>query len=113
VEWATLTLHVLNPTDWDWKLEEGRHCPIRTDLPIAPADILHIIRCGCKTGCGSALCSCQKNRLSFMSECSCYGSNCANSDNRLPVTEFDGTFDADLDMVMDIDVDWIEEETVE
>lgn len=113
VEWATLTLHVLNPTDWGWKLEEGRYCPIKTDLPIAPADILHIIRCGCKTGCGSALCSCQKNGLSCMSACNCYGSNCANSDNRLPVTEFDGTFDADLDMVMDSDIDWIAEETFE
>jgi len=112
VEWKTLSPGTLLPTDWGWTIEAGQLTPITTDLPVAPDEILHIVRCGCKTSCSSALCTCRKNGLKCMLACKCHKSECENADHGSLQSEIDC---ADLDneeMVMDDEIDWIDEEVV-
>lgn len=49
----------------------------------APDDILHVVRCNCRTEtknpCGGNTCSCRKNGLTCVSACgSCHGRGCRN-----------------------------------
>jgi len=111
VEWATLSSNVLVPTDWGWKEENGQLVPISTDLPAAPSEILHVVRCGCKSGCSSSLCSCRKNGLLCMTACKCTGFECQNADNSISAS--DCYYDDDVDLVMDDDIDYVDEEVVE
>ena len=70
----------LRPQDWVWKLVDGSLAPVRTDLPAAHAFLLEIIRCNCKSGCGSQRCSCRKNGLDCLAACgTCGGQSCTNS----------------------------------
>jgi len=73
VEWKTLSCDTLRPTDWH--LEGDHLTPVTTDLPIAPNEILHVVRCGCKTLCSTASCTCRRNGLHCMPACKCYGSD--------------------------------------
>jgi len=49
----------LDPTDWGWKVTEGKMIPYMTDLEPAPKALLRVIRCKCKTGCGTKRCGCR------------------------------------------------------
>ena len=49
--------HDLDPTEWEWKMKEGSHVPVTSQLPAAPDDILEITHCGCKTGCKQQQCT--------------------------------------------------------
>ena len=69
VEWKTLSCHTLLPANWGWKQDGDHFVPVTTDLPVTPDEILNVVRCGCKTACSSALCSCRKNGLKCMSAC--------------------------------------------
>jgi hypothetical protein len=70
----------LNPEDWGWKLKGGHLMPILTDLPPAPKELLEMIRCGCKTGCITAKCTCRKHGLECTSLCGeCRGTACTNA----------------------------------
>lgn len=62
----------LPPQDWGWKLVDGRFLPIRTDIPAAHASLLEIVRCNCKSDCGSQRCSYRKHGL----DCSAAYGNC-------------------------------------
>lgn len=113
VEWKMLSHGALIPTDWGWKCELNQYVPIMTDLPAAPDDILHVVRCGCKTGCGSALCTCRKNDLRCMSACKCNRYDCENSDRDLLTNEVSLDDYAADEVVADEDIDWVDEEVVE
>ena len=70
----------LLPQDWGWKLVDGRLLPLRTNLPAAHSSLLEIVRCNCKSDCGSQRCSCRKHGLNCLAPCSnCRGQSCANS----------------------------------
>ena len=53
----------LDPTEWGWKIKEGCHVPVTSQLPAAPDEILEIIHCGCKTGCKQHQCSCVRHGI--------------------------------------------------
>ena len=47
----------------------------------APSEILNMVMCGCKTGCGKA-CGCQKHGLKCSIACKiCMGQNCTNAES--------------------------------
>lgn len=69
----------LEPINWGWQLCDGTLNPIFNDKDPAPAHILRMISCGCKTGCGKR-CMCRKSGLNCTEMCSnCIGLNCTNA----------------------------------
>ena len=89
VEWKLLddTMN-LNHENWGWKVDNGTFTPIRTMKPVAPDNILKVIRCKCKSAsinqCGTNLCSCRKNGLNCMSACGeCHGESYFNKKVRM------------------------------
>lgn len=42
----------LAPTEWGWKVQDGRLLPVATDQPVPPDRVLRMISCGCIIGCG-------------------------------------------------------------
>ncbi|VDI40710.1 Hypothetical predicted protein [Mytilus galloprovincialis] len=61
-EWTNDSVHMFSPSDWGWVLQGKSLCPIRTILPPAPNNLLHVIRCKCKSGCDTRRCTCRKKR---------------------------------------------------
>jgi len=60
----------LSSLDWGWKISgTGKLLPIMTDLQPAPQKILEVVRCGCKSGCGTMRCSCRKHAMTCASDC--------------------------------------------
>ena len=75
----------LKPEDWGWKLQDARMTPIKSDLPVAPERLIHIIRCNCKVTskapCLTVSCSFRKHGLSCISSCrGCHGEMCENAE---------------------------------
>ena len=70
----------LDPTKWGWKLENGRLTPIMTEFPLAPNDLLKVVRCACRhSNCSTKLCSCRKAGIPCVSACShCTDNACQN-----------------------------------
>ena len=67
------------PENWGWRIDEEGFVPVATDLPVAPENLLKVVRCSCKTGCTSMRCSCWKHNLKCTMACThCTGSDCAN-----------------------------------
>jgi 5'-3' exonuclease len=62
----------LDPLKWGWNVCDGRLVPVHTELPVAPPELTHVVRCNCKTGC-----SCRKHRL----ECSLACGECSRDVN--------------------------------
>jgi len=100
------------PANWGWKQDGDHFVSITTDLPVAPDEILNVVRCGCKTACSSALCSCRKNGLKCMSACKCCGIECENADNALLLSEVDSCDSDENGIIMDDDIEWVQEATV-
>ena len=76
--WKTLMQMPKDPTHFGWKLEDGAYVPIASRLDCAPDDLLKFIRCKCKAGCTSNLCSCKKHGLICVPACKqCHG-DCKN-----------------------------------
>jgi hypothetical protein len=76
-----LSSDVIDATKWGWRLSDNRLEPIMSDQLVAPEDILKVIRCKCKGGCGSTICSCRKNGLMCVSACgTCHGEKCSNTE---------------------------------
>lgn len=76
----------IHPTDWGWLSKDGLLHPIKMKKLPAPEELLRMIFCNCKKGCG-ALCGCRKVGLFCNSTCSgCSGENCNNS---APILEED------------------------
>ena len=58
---------------------------------IVPKEILHIISCGCKSGCKSAKCNCTKFGLPCTEFCKCRGEGkCENIVSGVPQEELSG-----------------------
>ena len=78
--WKTLEHFPLDPKDFGWQIEEGKFTPIQSTKECAPSNLLQFIRCKCKSGCSSTLCSCKKHGLKCVFACkNCRGS-CENSE---------------------------------
>ena len=77
---------ILKPNDWGWqdttKLNKTFLTPITTTKPIAPENILKVIRCKCKSTkrqCETNTCTCRKNGIKCMAACGrCRGETCNN-----------------------------------
>lgn len=68
----------INPTDWGWINYNGSLQPIKTLCQPAPQELLKMIFCNCKSGCGAA-CTCRKVGLFCNATCgTCSGGNCQN-----------------------------------
>lgn len=74
----------LNPVDWGWCSIEGELQPLKTPDQPAPEQLLKMIFCNCKKGCGST-CGCRRVGLFCNSACiNCNGDTCQN---RFPVMD--------------------------
>ena len=65
---------------------------ITTDLLPAPDDLLRIIRCNCKSDCGTMRCTCKKNGIAFVCG-NCKWSGCMNSTTKEDVSDDDADID--------------------
>lgn len=84
----------LNPLNFGWVERNSILRPVSTKLPVAPANILAKIRCGCKGDCDSARCSCFANNFKCNSACKvCTGSSCSN---RSQVVDEDSDLDEEM-----------------
>lgn len=69
----------LNPLNFGWVERNSILRPVATNFPVAPANILEKIRCGCKTDCDSARCTCFKYGFKCTTACKiCAGFSCLN-----------------------------------
>ena len=71
----------LDPLEFGWEKRYSLLQPVH--LPdgqaVIPNEVLHIISCGCKSGCRSALCNCSKFSLACTEFCKCKAKgNCEN-----------------------------------
>ena len=71
----------LDPTGWGFKIKEGCHVPVTSQLPAAPDEILEIIHCSCKTGCKQHQCSCVRHGIMCGPGCVNCTDNCENKAN--------------------------------
>ena len=70
----------LNPTDWGWRLKDGRLTSLPTLREPAPETLLHLITCNCRSGC-ERNCECRRSGLPCTSMCGfCAGHGCSNHD---------------------------------
>ena len=71
--------HLIEPTDWGWRLDESNLTPIETDQPIAPDTLLNMISCSCKADVCSVSCSCRRLGVHCSNLCTkCNGYTCNN-----------------------------------
>ena len=128
VVWTTLNANVLDPLQWGWQEVDGKLVPRKTDASAAPDELLNMVRCKCKGGCSSVLCSCRKHGLKCVSTCShCNGVDCTNTepaevyDNIYGSTESASEHEESIavqasqlhDVMYDSDIDWVTEEVVD
>lgn len=86
----------LEPQEWGWMLENEILEPIRTLLPPAPAELLNVIFCNCKNGCGSR-CGCRKSGLQCSLACGqCNGQACLNASLYPSNPDEENTYDPDI-----------------
>ena len=83
-QWKNLSLACLDLKEWGWKEKNGALEPVKTDIDPAPAWLLQVIKCNCKTDsrhpCGTRLCPCRKIGLSCVAVCGgCHREGCENS----------------------------------
>lgn len=79
----------LIPEQWGWK-KDNILTPIMMTRPAAPDEILKMIFCNCKKGCGNA-CSCKKAGLFCNDACGSCRSNSCN--NQIPVEPEESDYD--------------------
>ena len=68
----------LQPEDWGWQQRGGKFVPILMDKEAVPANLLEMVRCKCKTGCGSKQCTCHNNGLDCSTGCGNCRGVCTN-----------------------------------
>jgi len=84
VQWKLLSTAALNPTEWGWKMHDGKYIRVLNDTDIAPVDILKVACCKCsaesKRPCGTRAHLCVKYGLSCITACNhCNGDACENA----------------------------------
>ena len=67
------------PDGHGWIIEDGCIKVKWMTQPAAPADVLNVTSCKCKTGCTSDRCSCHRTSLACTDVCGCV--NCLNELN--------------------------------
>ena len=84
----------LLPEEWGWRESEEILVPVTTDMLPAPDDLLCMIRCNCKSDCGTMRYTCKKHGITCSIVCgNCKGSGCMNSTSN----EDDNDDDVDTD----------------
>ena len=79
VEQKRRATRCLTPTEWGWQDHDHTIVPVATDQPAAPRQLMNIVTCGCKTGCGNA-CGCRKAGMVCSEMCyHCMGVSCDNA----------------------------------
>ena len=78
--WGSLDQFQTDPGLWGWQLDDGAYSPIVTTSDCAPENILQFIRCKCKSGCHSNLCSCRKHGLKCVFACKNCRGDCGNGE---------------------------------
>ena len=78
--WKHLDESHTDPANWGWKLQDGVYSPILTNSDCAPESFLQFIRCKCKSGCHSNLCSCRKHGLKCVFACKNCQGGCENGE---------------------------------
>ena len=73
--------NTLPAEDWGWELSGGRLKPVNSEFGPAPRSLLDIVRCTCKTGCGTLRCGCRRQGMSCSSACSGCRGICHNMSN--------------------------------
>lgn len=63
--------------DFGWKKDDLWFSPIYNTFDPAPESVLKCIKCGCKTGCATLRCGCQKEGIFCTEMCTCI--NCKNA----------------------------------
>ena len=67
--WKNLR-EVMDPTEWGYTCKYDQFIPIMSKLPLAPTDLLKVVRCSCKTSnCTTRTCSCRKAGIPCVSAC--------------------------------------------
>ena len=67
-----------------WKWDENEWKPIPSGTPVAPPDILEVVKCNCSGICETRACSCFKDSLSCTEMCHIsLESYCENADPRM------------------------------
>ena len=80
MDWRNLDPFPSDPSSWGWKFESEMYSPIQSSKECAPVDLLQFVRCKCKTGCSSTLCSCKKHGLNCVFACKKCRGACENSE---------------------------------
>jgi hypothetical protein len=70
--------NALEANDWGWKTSDGKMKPVHSDLDAAPQALLELVRCTCKSGCGTLRCGCRRQGLECSSACSGCRGVCEN-----------------------------------
>ena len=71
----------IDPLLWGWKKQNGKIMPIKMRDPIAPSELLKVIRCKCKTDFSNQ-CSCRRfNAFCTNMRGECKGVSCFNSEH--------------------------------
>ena len=69
----------LDPELWGWVVKGSKLFSVYTSKPPAPASLLKLFRCRCKTECKNSRCTCFKNGLKCSVMCGkCRGVSCLN-----------------------------------
>jgi hypothetical protein len=68
----------MNPNAWGWYKQSAKYLPVLTDKEAAPAALLQVVRCNCKTGCSTRHCTCRKNGLDCSAGCGNCRGVCSN-----------------------------------
>ena len=69
------------PSLYGWQFMNGSLCPIPFTLDPAPATLVDVQKCGCKTDCRGK-CSCFKKKVYCASFCTCDNDKCSNKPNQ-------------------------------
>jgi len=129
LQWKTLMSTEASPTDWGWKLHDQHLIPVATDAPVAPDNILNVVRCKChissRKPCNTMLCLCRKHGLECVTACkNCHGVDCENVKVHSELFSFSDDDDTDSSPIISADVPikpdddleffipWMNEETV-
>lgn len=84
----------INPLDWGWLKIEGKLHPVNNPNPPAPEELLQMIFCSCKKGCGSA-CGCR--RVGLFCNATCRGCSEDSCSNRAPILDEDENVNSESD----------------
>ena len=65
-------------TDNGWEtISDGTISPKKCLEPPAPESVVELVKCGCRSECSTARCSCHKNNLPYTPLCKC--GDCSNA----------------------------------